>query len=80
MSTTVKGQVTIPKAVRDAAGIRPGDRVTVRAGPDGTVIVGKAETDALADLEERLAELRRREIRATISGDEVMCLTRDDDA
>ncbi|HLJ72791.1 MAG TPA: AbrB/MazE/SpoVT family DNA-binding domain-containing protein [Roseiarcus sp.] len=29
---TVKGQVTLPKAAREAAGFRPGDRVVVRAG------------------------------------------------
>jgi antitoxin PrlF len=30
-TVTVKGQVTLPKKVRDAAGIQPGDRVEVRA-------------------------------------------------
>lgn len=34
-NVTAKGQVTLPKAVREAAGIRPGDRVTVRVRPEG---------------------------------------------
>ena len=38
-NVTVKGQVTLPKAVREAAGIRPRDRVTVRVRPEGGVIV-----------------------------------------
>jgi AbrB family looped-hinge helix DNA binding protein len=32
-NVTVKGQVTLPKAVREAASIRPGDRVNVRVRP-----------------------------------------------
>jgi len=40
MSTiTSKGQTTIPKNVRDAAGLRPGDSVHYTVLPDGTIIV-----------------------------------------
>ncbi len=43
MSTavTVKGQVTLPKEVRDKVGIKPGDRVEVRATAAGTVVIEK---------------------------------------
>jgi antitoxin PrlF len=40
MSTiTSKGQTTIPKNIRDAAGLRPGDSVHYTVLPDGTIIV-----------------------------------------
>jgi AbrB family looped-hinge helix DNA binding protein len=36
---TVKGQATIPKAVRDHLGLKPGDRVKFFIHPDGTVVM-----------------------------------------
>lgn len=40
MSTmTSKGQTTIPKGVRDEAGLRPGDSIHYTVLPDGTIIV-----------------------------------------
>ena len=36
---TVKGQATIPKAVREHLGLRPGDRVKFFLHPDGTVVL-----------------------------------------
>ncbi|MFC7737676.1 AbrB/MazE/SpoVT family DNA-binding domain-containing protein [Roseomonas sp. GCM10028921] len=44
MSTTVttKGQVTIPKAIRDYLGIKPGTKVVFEVTPDGTVVVQSA--------------------------------------
>ena len=47
---TSKGQVTIPKAVRDELGLRVGDRVAFRVLEDGTVVV-EPETVELLDLE-----------------------------
>ena len=46
---TSKGQVTIPKAVRDELGLREGDRIAFRVLEDGTVIV-EPETVELLDL------------------------------
>jgi len=39
---TVKGQVTIPKRVRDALGLKPGDEVHFAVGEDGQVVVRNA--------------------------------------
>ncbi|OQW58550.1 MAG: AbrB family transcriptional regulator [Proteobacteria bacterium HN_bin10] len=41
-AVTVKGQVTIPKPVRDKLGLKAGDEVAFEAGPDGAVIIRKA--------------------------------------
>jgi antitoxin PrlF len=36
---TVKGQTTIPKAIREHLGLKPGDRVKFFLHPDGTVVL-----------------------------------------
>lgn len=38
-AVTVKGQVTIPKAVRDHLGIKPGSIVEFGLDPDGRVVL-----------------------------------------
>ena len=45
MATTVtsKGQVTIPKPVRDHLGIVPGSKVAFRRAADGSIIIEKAD-------------------------------------
>lgn len=82
MSTrvTVKGQVTLPKAVRDAAGIRPGDVVSVRVRPEGGVLVER-ETDARArsDYRRALLAMARRKPFKGFTTEEVMKLTRGED-
>jgi len=35
---TVKGQATIPKAIREHLGLKPGDRVKFFVHPDGSVV------------------------------------------
>jgi antitoxin PrlF len=46
---TSKGQITVPKDVREALGVRPGDRLAFRIQDDGTVTV-EAETVDLRSL------------------------------
>jgi antitoxin PrlF len=36
---TVKGQMTIPKAIREHLGVKAGDRVKFFVHPDGTVVL-----------------------------------------
>jgi antitoxin PrlF len=90
MSTkvTIKGQVTLPKAVREAAGIRPGDRVNVRARSEGGVLVERSEErlpDAAAlqaarnKIERALATLDRKGVKFEMTTDEWMRLLRGDD-
>ena len=45
---TSKGQITVPKAIRDALGVRAGDKVTFRVEPDGTVRVEAQTVDLRA--------------------------------
>ncbi len=40
-NVTSKGQVTIPKPVRDRMGIGTGDRIEFEFGPDGSIVLLK---------------------------------------
>ena len=45
---SIKGQATIPKAIRDHLGLAPGDRVKFFVHPDGSVVIlPKISTSAL---------------------------------
>jgi antitoxin PrlF len=48
-SVTSKGQITIPKEVRESLGVKTGDRVAFRIGVDGRVLL-EAETVDLMTL------------------------------
>ena len=74
MSTTVtsKGQVTIPKRVRDLLGIRPGSVIDFERGPDGRVVLVKVEKKARPT---RFARLRGHAGKG-LSTAEIMAMTR----
>ncbi len=81
MATTVttKGQVTIPKEVRDLLGIKPGSSVTFEVAEDGRVVITKAgQRGPNARPASRFEKLRG-SATAGMSTDEIMALTRGDD-
>ena len=43
ITVTTRGQVTIPKPVRDHLGIGPGSQVVFRRAADGSIVVEKAD-------------------------------------
>jgi len=55
---TYKGQITLPKAVREQLGVRPGDRVAFRE-IEGGVIVVEADTVDLMELRNSVRTRRR---------------------
>ena len=74
MPTTVtsKGQVTIPKPVRDRLGIKAGNAVEFELAPDGRVVLTKVGNRRPRS---RIERLRGRAGRG-MSTDEIMALTR----
>lgn len=48
-TVTYKGQITLPKAVREQLGVRPGDRVSFREIEGGAIVV-EADTVDLMEL------------------------------
>lgn len=45
---TSKGQLTLPKEIRDKLGVKTGDRVAFREQPDGSIVVEAETGDLLA--------------------------------
>jgi AbrB family looped-hinge helix DNA binding protein len=76
MTTTVtqKGQVTIPKRIRDHLGIGPGSQVSFRNTADGGVLIEKADGPRP---QSRFAKLRG-SAGPGLSTDELMALLRGD--
>jgi antitoxin PrlF len=71
-TVTSKGQVTIPKPVRDLLGIKPGNTVDFQRAPDGRVVLVKVGGKQRPS---RFARLRGHAGKG-LSTDAIMALTR----
>jgi len=67
---TVKGQVTLPKKVREAVGLKPGDKVEVRPTASGGVYIEKP--GASRSYRKRLEALAKERVIRDITTDEFM--------
>ena len=76
MPTTVtrKGQVTIPKLVREHLGIVPGSRVEFRRATDGSIVIEKADGTREPSRFAKLVGIAG----PGLSTDEIMAITRGD--
>lgn len=55
---TVKGQVTIPKRVRDALGLKPGDEVDFVLSESGTAAIRRADPRPASKVDDRFSRAR----------------------
>ena len=55
---TVKSQVTIPKDVRAALGVRPGDLVRFERAPDGRITLAKGDEPTVETIDQRRQRIR----------------------
>ena len=78
MYLSTKGQVTIPREVREQAGIGPGSAVDI-AFRDGEIHVRPSAEAARSPGRAVVERIRRSGVRPLMSTDELMALTRGDD-
>lgn len=77
MRVTEKGQVTIPKELRDQFGLGAGSEVDFRPHPDGLLLSKVADKDRGRG--RRLVERLRGRGDVELSTEDIMALTRGDD-
>ncbi len=77
MRITSKGQVTIPQAVREEAGLLPETEVEFIVEPDGVRIVKTHAARRPSRGARAVAHLRGSAGHVSMSTDEIMALTRD---
>jgi AbrB family looped-hinge helix DNA binding protein len=75
---TSKGQVTIPKRIRDAAGLKPGRPVDVALNGEGSVVVSPVRKPVgRSEMRKRIEKVRGT-LKLGMSTDEFMALLRGD--
>lgn len=78
MPVTVKGQVTVPKPVRDRLGLNPGSRVAFIVEADGRVTLRRADAEPPPASRFALARQAAKG-RNSLTTAEIMKLTRGED-
>jgi len=71
---TTKGQVTIPKELLDALGLKPGDEVEMLLNAAGGIVIQKPGAEG--EYRKRLLEVANRRIISGMTTDEIMEMTR----
>lgn len=75
---TKKGQVTLPKAIREHLGVREGDEVWFEIRPDGQVVVRRHLSDSAR--RDAIAQVRNSaDANTDITTDEYLRITRGED-
>lgn len=74
---TVKGQVTIPKRVREALDLTPGTKVEFAVNENGDVVLRKARRHAVRERRPDRFEAARGRAEVKWRTDELMALLRD---
>jgi len=72
---TSKGQVTLPKRMRDATGLKPGRPVDFALNPNGGIVVTPRAKPAKSDIAKRIEKVRGT-LKLGMSTDEFMILLR----
>ena len=78
VKVTAKGQVTIPKAIRDLLGIEPGSKVTFALLEDGRVTLSKCDEHPASRAQPSRFAALRGSSSSGMSTDEIMSLMRDE--
>jgi antitoxin PrlF len=73
-TVTAKGQITIPKAVREALGVKPGSKVDFRRNADGGIEIVKEGPKPKSRFERYVGSAD-----AGLTTDEIMAITRGED-
>lgn len=79
-SVTTKGQVTIPKPIRDALGLKPGSEVDFQVNERGQIVLVEAKTNGTRSARSKPAnrfEALRGKAQIKWRTDELMALLRD---
>jgi AbrB family looped-hinge helix DNA binding protein len=76
-TVTSKGQVTIPKRVRDGLGLKAGSKVEIEIQPGGVAMLKPARKPPKSDYAKRIEKVRGI-LKTEMTTDEIMQLLRGD--